>query len=93
MSLGLAEFQVIREGYAAAWSVKPGQEWLLSAAGTAKSGALKHHRRKGRAATLKASSRIAFFEWCIEEEPGGGSCVAVSATHLPDGLTLQGEQE
>lgn len=70
-SLGLAEFQVIREGYAAAWSVKPGQEWLLSAAGTAKSGALKHHRRKGRAATLKASSRIAFFEWCIEEEPGG----------------------
>lgn len=70
-SLGLAEFEVIREGYSAAWSVKPGQEWLLSAAGTAKSGALKKHRRQGRAATFSPSSRIACFEWCIEEEPGG----------------------
>lgn len=70
-SLGLAEFEVIREGYSAAWSVKPGQEWLLSAAGTAKSGALKESRRKGRLATETRGSRTAFFEWCIEEEPGG----------------------
>lgn len=29
----------------------------------------------------------------VEEEPGKGSCVADSATDLPDGPTLQGEEE
>ncbi len=29
----------------------------------------------------------------VEEEPGKGACVADSATHLPDGPTLQGEKE
>lgn len=70
-SLGLLDFRVLREGYSAAWSVKPGQEWLLSAAGTASSTALKDARGHGRAVSDDPSSRVAIFEWCIEEEPGG----------------------
>lgn len=70
-SLGLAQYQTIREGYSAAWSVKPGQEWLLSAAGTHASTALKDARRRGRAAVEDPSSRIAYFEWCIPDQVGG----------------------
>ena len=70
-TLGLLEFQTIREGYSAAWSVKPGQEWLLSAAGTHASTAMKDARKRGRAATLDPYSRIAFFEWCIPETVDG----------------------
>lgn len=66
-TLGKLEFDVIREGYSAAWSVKPGQEWLLSAAGTHASTAMKEWRRIGRAATLNPDTRIAYFEWCIPE--------------------------
>lgn len=70
-TLGLQEFQTMREGYSAAWSVKPGQEWLMSAAGTHASTALKHMRKLGREATANPESRVAFFEWCIPETVGG----------------------
>ena len=70
-TLGKTHFDAIREGYSAAWSVKPGQEWLLSAAGTHASTAMKAMRATGRAATLDPSSRIAYFEWCIPEMVGG----------------------
>lgn len=70
-SFGQAQFQLIREGYAAPWSVKPGQEWLLSAAGTHASTALKDARRRGRESLDDPTSRIAYFEWCIPETVGG----------------------
>lgn len=70
-ALPLSHFRLIREGYSAAWSVKPGQEWLLSAAGTHASTALKDVRRRGRASTQDAAARTAFFEWCIPETVAG----------------------
>ena len=70
-SLGMEAYGLMREGYAPAWSVKPGQEWLLSAAGTHASTALKHIRKLGREATKDPDSRVAFFEWCIPETVGG----------------------
>lgn len=58
----------IQKGYRPAWSVKAGQEWKLSAAGTARSEWLKADRMRGRAAVESGGhSRIAFFEWCIPE--------------------------
>lgn len=70
-AFGLSTFQTIREGYAAPWSVKPGQEWLMSAAGTHASTAMKDARRRGRAAIDDPNSRIAYFEWCIPETING----------------------
>lgn len=81
-SLGLAQYETIREGYSAAWSVKPGQEWLLSAAGTHGSTAMKHVRKAGRAATLDPASRVAYFEWCIPETVDGAPVGKLDAEQL-----------
>lgn len=69
-TLGKIQAGIIREGYAAAWSVKPGQEWLMSAAGTHASTAMKDARKRGREASLDPDSRVAFFEWCVPETVG-----------------------
>lgn len=62
----------IQKGYRPAWSVKAGQEWKLSAAGTARSEWLKADRMRGRAAVESGGrSRIAFFEWCIPDVVDG----------------------
>ena len=81
-SLGLANFQTVREGYSAAWSVKPGQEWLLSAAGTHASTAMKDARRRGRASLTDPTSRIAYFEWCIPETVAGTPAVKLGDDEL-----------
>lgn len=72
-SFSLAQKQAIQKGYRPAWSVKAGQEWKLSAAGTARSEWLKADRMRGRAAAESdGHSRIAFFEWCVPEVVDGG---------------------
>lgn len=83
-TLGLAEFQVIRESYAAAFSVKSGQEWFMSAAGTHASTALKGLRKSGRAATQDPTSRVAFFEWCIPETVDGAPVAKLDDEALLD---------
>lgn len=60
--------QAIQQGYRPMWSVKPGQEWLLSAAGTFSSGWLHEARRLGRASVLDPESRIAFIEFGVPDE-------------------------
>lgn len=59
----LAEKRAIEAGYRPAWSVKPGQAWHLSAAGTSRSLWLKELRRRGREAVQDPGSRLAYFEW------------------------------
>ncbi|GAB3750075.1 hypothetical protein BKA15_000199 [Microlunatus parietis] len=72
-SFSLAQKQAIQKGYRPAWSVKAGQEWKLSAAGTARSEWLKADRMRGRAAVeSQGHARIAFFEWCVPEVVDGG---------------------
>ena len=67
-SLSLEQKKKIQQGYQPAWSVKTGQEWKMSAAGTARSGWMKHERTRGRAAVESGGrSRIAYFEWCVPE--------------------------
>lgn len=62
----------IEQGYKPAWSVKPGQAWLLSAAGTPRSEWLNEARRRGRRAVEEGRRRrVAFFEWGIPERFGG----------------------
>ncbi|MDO5534380.1 MAG: hypothetical protein Q4F65_06995 [Propionibacteriaceae bacterium] len=64
----LAVKQLIQQGYRPMWSVKPGQEWLLSAAGTKASGWLHDVRRRGRAAVLDPAARMAFIEFGIPDD-------------------------
>jgi phage terminase len=62
----LPVMDVIQAGYRPSWSVKPGQEWKFSAAGTARSGWLRHERVKGRRAVEEGRrAGVAFFEWCV----------------------------
>lgn len=71
-SLSLEQKKKIQQGYRPAWSVKTGQEWKMSAAGTARSGWMKHERTRGRAAVESGGrSRIAYFEWCVPERVDG----------------------
>ena len=60
--------RLIQQGYRPMWSVKPGQEWLLSAAGTHASGWLHEVRRLGRASVSDPNSRIAFIEFGVPDE-------------------------
>lgn len=60
--------QLVQQGYRPMWSVKPGQEWLLSAAGTKASGWLHDVRRRGRAAVHDPNSRMAFIEYGIPDD-------------------------
>lgn len=71
-SLTLAELEMIQDGYRPAWSVKEGQELLLSAAGTLRSSGLKHVRVVGREAVRRGRRRgMAFFEWAVPDFVGG----------------------
>lgn len=81
---------VIEQAYRPAWSVKPGQAWLLSAAGTDASAWLNLLR--SRAETLvprqleDRGKRLgtAVFDWSVPDEVGG-----VGVEELPDGELLE----
>lgn len=60
--------QLVQQGYRPMWSVKPGQEWLLSAAGTHASGWLHEVRRLGRASVHDPNSRIFYIEFGISDD-------------------------
>lgn len=71
-AFNLEQRRQIRAGYRPAWSVKSGQEWQMSTAGTAASQWLNARRRQGRddvAAGL--TRRRATFEWSVPEEVDG----------------------
>lgn len=71
-ALTLAELEAIQDGYRPAWSVKEGQELMLSAAGVLRSSALKHVRVVGREAVARDRRLgLAFFEWAVPPEVGG----------------------
>jgi hypothetical protein len=71
-SFSLDAKRKIEQGYKPAWSVKPGQAWLLSAAGTPRSEWLNDAVRRGRGAVEDGRRRrIAYFEWSIPEAVGG----------------------
>lgn len=62
----------IQQGYRPAWLVKPGQEWLLTAAGKPESTWLASARLRGRAdLETGAQTRTAFFEWCVPDRIDG----------------------
>lgn len=72
-----AQRRFIEQGYRPSFAFKPGQAWLMSAAGTAKSEWLNTVRREGRARVEAGEpSRVAFFEWTIPDP-------------LPDGRRLK----
>lgn len=60
--------RMIQQGYRPMWSIKPGTEWLMSAAGTHASGWLHEARRLGRQAVNDPDSRIAFIEFGIPDD-------------------------
>jgi hypothetical protein len=65
-ALTLQELEAIQDGYRPAWSVKDGQELLLSAAGVLRSTALKHQRVLGREGVARGRRLgSAFFEWAV----------------------------
>lgn len=65
-ALSLAELEAIQDGYRPAWSVKEGQELLLSAAGVLRSTALKHQRVIGREGVVRGRRLgSAYFEWAV----------------------------
>lgn len=75
----------IQAGYRPAWSVRSGQEWKLSAAGTLDSGWLKADRERGRRAVEDGQTRgIAYFRWCVPDEIGG-----IPTRKLPDAVLLE----
>lgn len=62
---------VIEQGYRPAFSVQPGQAWLLSTAGTVQSSWLNAVRRQGRAEVESGGpARRAYFEWSVPELVG-----------------------
>lgn len=84
-SFDLAQKRLIEQGYKPAWSVKPGQAWLLSAAGTPRSEWLNEARRRGRRAVEAGQRRrVAFFEWGVPEMVAG-----VPVAKLPDEQLLE----
>lgn len=70
----------IEQGYKPAWSIKPGQAWLLSAAGTKESAWLNGRREQGLVdvAAGKTLGRATFL-WGVPDEVGG-----VPVAELPD---------
>lgn len=79
-SFSLEQKRMIEQGYLPAWSVKSGQVWKMSAAGTPKSAWLNLERRRGRRAVEEGRrSGLAFFEWGVPEIVGG-----VKIVDLPD---------
>ena len=83
-SFSLQDRAEIQASYRPAWSVRSGQEWKLSAAGTLDSGWLKADREEGRRA-VEAGQRqgVAFFRWCVPEEVEG-----IPIRRLPDDVVL-----
>lgn len=73
--------RLIQQGYRPMWSVKPGQEWLMSAAGTHASGWLHEARRIGRQSVFDPDSRIAYIEFGIPDD--------VDVHALPDAELLR----
>lgn len=73
--------RLIQQGYRPMWSVKPGQEWLMSAAGTHASGWLHEARRIGRQSVRDPNSRIAFIEFGIPDD--------IDVYSLPDAELLR----
>lgn len=68
----LEQKRLIEQGYRPAFSVKSGQAWEMSTAGTPRSEWLNQARRRGREAVEQGRrSRIAFFEWSVPERVGG----------------------
>ena len=64
----LAMKRVLQQGYRPPWALKDGQEWLLSAAGTARSSWLHDVRKRGRAAVAAGHQLgLAYFEWSVPE--------------------------
>lgn len=83
----LAMKQLLQQAYRPPWLLKDGQEWLLSAAGTVRSGWLHDVRGRGRAA-VKAGEQLglAYFEWSVPEstrEMDGPALVAAVLAHHP----------
>lgn len=66
-AFNLPDKVMLQQAYRPAWSVKVGQEWLLSAAGTMASGWLHDVRRRGKASLKAQSTRMAFFDWGIAD--------------------------
>lgn len=60
--------QLVQQGYRPMWSVKPGQEWLMSAAGTSASGWLHEVRRLGRRSVNDPSSRLFYIEFGVPDD-------------------------
>jgi len=90
-SFPLAARDPIQAGYRPAWSVKTGQEWKFSAAGTARSGWLRYERAKGRRAVEAGERfRVGFFEWAIPElVPAVGKRGLVPVAELDDDGILE----
>lgn len=64
--------KALEDGWVPVFSVKPGQAWLLSAAGTLRSEWLKDARQRGRKAVLEdTGTGVAHFEWAVPEKVGG----------------------
>ena len=71
-SLDLADKANLETAVEPAFSVKSGQFWKLSAAGTERSSWLNLERERGRAAVLGGRrSGLAYFEWSVPEEIDG----------------------
>lgn len=84
----MADKMALEDAWVPVFSVKPGQAWLLSAAGTSRSEWLKDARETGRAAIVRDSGEgVAHFEWGLPEEVGGVKTPLLSDGELLD-LTL-----
>ena len=59
--------KLIQQGYRPMWSVRPGQEWLMSAAGTHSSGWLHEVRRLGRQSVTDPESRMFYIEFGVPD--------------------------
>ena len=63
---------VIQQGYEPAFSVKSGQAWLMSTAGTPRSEWFNETRRRGHEAVAEGvRSGLAVFDWSAPEKVGG----------------------
>lgn len=84
----MADKLALEDAWVPVFSVKPGQAWLLSAAGTSRSEWLKDAREKGRQAIERDSGEgVAHFEWGLPEEVGGVRTSLLEDDELLD-LTL-----
>lgn len=82
----LEQAALIEAGYLPAFSVKPGLDVRLSAAGTARSTSMKATRALGRSAVESGRrSRFAFFEWCVPEEGPDGRPII----EMPDEMLVE----